>query len=413
MKLLKIVSLLLFTIMISSISFAQSTAKNKASYVEYKNEFLEKTKKDLEEYYSKQEEKKSPRKTLKMNYSGLDIPKSVDEFKVFWHTPPISQGMTGTCWDFSTTSFFESEIHRLRGEEIKLSEIYTAYWEFVEKARRFIQKRGDSYFAEGSEGEAVKLNWERHGAMPEEAYTGLLEGQPNHDHRKLFKEMSSYLKSVKEMNAWNEEENLSTIKAILNHYLGTPPETFEYKGKTYTPKEFYKEVVNLNMDDYVEFLSTIKYPYYTKIEMEVPDNWWHSKNYYNIPLTEFMEIIKKSVRNGYSIALGGDVSESGYSAPNDAAMVPSYDIPSEYIDEYAREFRFANRTTTDDHGIHVVGYTVKNGDDWYLIKDSGSGSRNGKAKGYYFYHEDYVKLKMISFMVHKDMAKDILSKFKK
>ncbi len=413
MKVVNVVMLLLFAIIIMSTSFAQSTKKNKASYDEYKNEFLQKTLKDLDEYYSKQEDKKTSRKILKMDYAGLDIPKSVDEFEIIWHTPPISQGMTGTCWDFSTTSFFESEIHRLRGEEIKLSEIYTAYWEFVEKARRFIQRRGDSYFAEGSEGEAVKLNWERYGTMPEEAYTGLLEGQPNHDHRKLFKEMSSYLKSVKEMNAWNEEENLNTIKAILNHYLGTPPETFEYKGKTYTPKKFYKEVVNLNMDDYVEFLSTIKYPYYTKIEMEVPDNWWHSKNYYNIPLTEFINIIKKSVRNGYSIALGGDVSESGYSALNDAAMIPSYDIPSEYIDEYAREFRFANRTTTDDHGIHVVGYTEKNGDDWYLIKDSGSGSRNGKAKGYYFYHEDYVKLKMISFMVHKDMVKDILSNFKK
>ena len=409
----KVLLIFVIAIFISSIGFAQSDEKNKASYSESKNEFYKKTLEDLDEFYNQQEDKKEPRQSLKMNFDGLDIPKSVDEFEVFWHNSPISQGSTGMCWDYSTTSFFESEIYRLRGEEIKLSELHTAYWEFVEKARRFIQKRGDSYFAEGSEGEAVKLNWERYGAMPAEVYSGLLEGQPNHDHRKLFKEMNSYLESVKSMNAWNEEENLSTIKAILNHYLGTPPEAFEYKGETYTPKEFYKEIVDLNMNDYVEFLSTIKYPYYTNIEMEVPDNWWHSKNYYNIPLTEFMDLIKSSVRNGYSIALGGDVSESGYNAHADAAMIPSYDIPSEYIDEYAREFRVTNKTTTDDHGIHVVGYTKKNGDDWYLIKDSGSGSRNGKAKGYYFYHEDYVKLKMISFMVHKDIAKEILAKFTK
>ena len=337
----------------------------------------------------------------------------LNEFETFWHHPPISQGVTGTCWDFSTTSFFESEIYRLKGKEIKLSELYTAYWEFVEKARRFIHKRGDSYFAEGSEGEAVKLNWERYGTMPKEVYSGLQKGQPNHDHRKLFEEMNSYLESVKSTNAWNEKENLSTIKEILNHYLGTPPKTFEYNNKEYTPKEFFKKVIDLNMDDYVEFLSTIKYPYYTKIEFEVPDNWWHSKNYYNIPLAEFMGIIKHSVRKGYSIALGGDVSESGYNAQADAAMIPSYDIPAEYIDENAREFRIANKTTTDDHGIHIVGYTVKNNKDWFLVKDSGSGSRNGKAKGYYFYHEDYVKLKMLSFMVHKDMVKELLLKFTK
>ena len=409
MKVLRATQLFVLFILFCSTSFAQSSEKNRASYIETNNDFYKKTLKDLDEFYRDSSEIK---KSLQMNYDGIDIPISIDEFKVYWHNPPISQGVTGTCWAFSTTSFFESEIYRLRSEKIKLSELYTAYWEFVEKARRFIQKRGDSYFEEGSEGEAVKLNWQRYGTMPAEAFSGLLKDQPNHDHRKLFKEMNSYLESVKSTNAWNEEENLKTIKAILNHYLGKPPETFEYKGKLQTPKEFFNNVVALNTDDYVEFLSTIKHPYYTNIEFEVLDNWWHSKIYYNIPLSEFMAIIKNSIRNGYSIALGGDVSESGYNAQADAAMVPSYDIPSEYIDEYAREFRIANKTTTDDHGIHVVGFTEKNGKDWYLIKDSGSGSRNGKTVGYYFYHEDFVKLKMLSFMVHKDMAKETLSKFK-
>lgn len=406
----KIFLLLLQISLVSTLLYSQSDQKNKASYVESTNDFYEQTIKDLDQFYLNDNPKKS---TFKMDYQGLDIPKSVDEFETFWHNPPISQGVTGTCWDFCTTSFFESEIFRLREEKIKLSEMYTAYWEFVEKARRFIQKRGDSYFEEGSEGEAVKLNWQRYGAMPADAYSGLLEGQPNHDHRPVFKEMHAYLNSVKEMNAWNEEENLKTIRATLNHHLGTPPESFEFNGKTYTPKEFFEDVVNLEMEDYYEFLSTVKYPYYSKIAFEVPDNWWKSENYYNISLPEFMDAIKNSIKNGYTVVFGGDVSESGYCASADAAMIPSYDIPSEYIDEYAREFRFENNTTTDDHGIHLVGYIQKDEENWFLIKDSGSGSRNGTAKGYYFYHEDYVKLKMLSFMVHKDMVTDILIKFDK
>jgi bleomycin hydrolase len=56
---------------------------------------------------------------------------------------------------------------------------------------------------------------------------------------------------------------------------------------------------------------------------------------------------------------------------------------------------------------------IKDGKDWYLIKDSGSGSRDGNNYGYYFYNEDYVKLKMMDFMVHKDAVKDLLKKFKK
>ena len=399
----QIMFLLLFFLFISTITFSQD--KNKATYIDQKSDFFEQMEKDLDAFNAVKKEK---HKSYKMDFSGVDVPKSLDEFKIFWHNEPVSQGFTGTCWDFSTTSFFESEIFRLRGEKIKLSEIYTAYWEYVEKAKKFIEKRGNSKFDEGSESEAVKLNWQRHGAMPIEVYSGLLPAQPNHDHRKLFDEMNSYLKSVQETNSWNEEINLSTIKSILNHYLGTPPEKFDYKGKTYTPKEFFTDVINLKMDDYVELLSTIKFPFHEYIEFEAPDNWWHSKNYYNTPLTDFVKILKNSVRNGYSIAIGGDVSESGYSSTSQSAVVPSYDIPSEYIDEYSREFRIANGTTADDHGIHIVGFMEKNGKDWYLIKDSGAGSRTGKNKGYYFYHEDYVKLKMLGFMVHKDMLKNYL-----
>jgi len=116
------------------------------------------------------------------------------------------------------------------------------------------------------------------------------------------------------------------------------------------------------------------------------------------------------------MSIGGDVSESGFSRETQCALVPTYDIPSEFIDENARQFRFSNKTTTDDHGMHLVGYLEKDGKDWYLIKDSSSGSRNNDQNapefGYYFFHEDYVKLKMMGFTIHKDAVKDILKKFK-
>ena len=165
------------------------------------------------------------------------------------------------------------------------------------------------------------------------------------------------------------------------------------------------------MDDYVDILSLFEKPYWQKVEYTVEDNWWHDSEYYNVPLDDWLNAIKNAVRNGYTMAIGGDVSEPGYESHLQVAMVPTFDIPSAYIDENAREFRFNNHTTTDDHGIHLVGYENKDGKDWFLIKDSGSGSRNAKNKGYYFYHEDYVKLKMLDFLIHKDAVKDLLSKF--
>ncbi len=389
---------------------AQQPHRDRAIFVEKKNEFFEKIKKELNEYYQK---KKEPKKKLAVDLSGMDLPTSVDQFKHYWYNPPISQGLTGTCWCFAGTSFFESEIYRLTGQKLKLSEMYTVYWEYVEKARRFVRKRGDSFFGQGSELNAVPKIWKQYGIVPEEVYPGKPADQPFHDHSKMFREMKDYLNSVKESNAWNEELVLSTIKSILNHYLGEPPREFKYQGKKYTPESFLKKVVKIHLDDYYNVMSLMEKPFYQFVEYEVPDNWWKCKNYLNVPVNDFMQVVKKAIRAGYTVGIGGDVSEPGYDSHAEVAVVPTFDIPSEYIDDSAREFRFKNHTTTDDHAIHLVGYLNKDGKDWYLIKDSAAGSRNGKNKGYYFYHEDYVKLKIMTLIVHKDMVKDLLTKVKK
>lgn len=388
---------------------AQNQEKDRGVFKEYKNEFFDSIKTESNKFLEEPEE---PRMKFMMDLTGMELPTDIDDYTQYWHNAPISQGWSGMCWCFSTTSFFESEIYRLTGRKIKLSELYTVYWEYVEKARRFVQERGDSQFGQGSEANAVPRIWKKYGIVPGEAYTGLKPGQKFHDHRQMFREMKDYLMSIKETNAWNEAEVLSTIRSILNHYIGEPPVVVTVDGKKMTPKEYLEKVIRLNLDDYVDFMSLMEKPYYEKVEYEVPDNWWHSKEYYNVPVDDFMAVLKKAIRNGYTASIGGDVSEAGYNAHQEVAVVPTFDIPIEYIDENARQFRFSNHSTTDDHGIHVVGYQQVDGKDWYLIKDSGSGSRNGPHEGYYFYSEDYVKLKIMNVMVHKDLAQDILKKFK-
>ncbi|MBT8386734.1 MAG: C1 family peptidase, partial [Ignavibacteria bacterium] len=309
------------------------------------------------------------------------------------------------------TSFFESEVYRLQGLEVKLSEMYTVYWEYVEKAKRFMQQRGNSDFSQGSEANAVTRIWKKYGVIPADTYTGMMPGQKFHNHSKMFDEMRSYLMNIKETNAWDEDKAILTIKAIMNHYMGELPAEVNVDGKKFTPTEYLEKYLKLNLNDYVDILSYMQQPYYKKVEYEVPDNWWHNKDYYNVPLDQFIFALKNAIKNGYTMTIGGDVSEAGYDSWHKVGIIPTFDIPSEYIDENARQFRFSNKTTTDDHGIHLVGYLEKEGKDWFLIKDSGSGSRNTGDKGYYFYHEDYVKLKIMDFMVHKDAVENLLKKF--
>ena len=365
------------------------------------------------------EAKQSPEKLNKhfqMDFTGMELPVKFDLYKSYWHNKPVSQGNTGTCWDFSTTSFYESEIYRLTKQEVKLSEMYTAYWEYVEKARRFVQERGNSVFSQGSEANAVARIYKKYGIVPLSVYNGVTRGEEYYNHEAMYNEMNSYLQSVKRDNIWNEALVLSTIRSILDSYMGMPPSEFTLNGKKYTPKQYLSDVLKLNTDDYVDFVSYMQEPFWKQVEYKVEDNWWHNSEYYNVPVEDFMKIIKYAVRNGYTVGIGGDISEPGFDRDKQVAMVPSFDIPSAYIDDNAKQMRFSNKTTEDDHGLHLVGYLEKDGNDWYLVKDSGAGSRNNdpKAKefGYYFFHEDYMKLKIMDITIHKDAVKDILKKFK-
>lgn len=392
-----------------SISIFGQDRKDQGGMKPYVNPFMQNIKQKMSDYRS---EKKNQDQRFQMDYTGIDLPKSMSEFKTVYNTPAMSQGLTNTCWCFSTLSFFETEVNRLTKQEVHLSQSYIVYWEYVEKAKEFVRKRGDMFVGEGSESNAVTRMMQMYGVVPYETYTGLKPNQPFYDHVTLFDEINKYLQSVKTSGAWNEDEVVKTVQSILKFHMGEPPVNVTVAGKVMSPQKYMTDILKLNPSDYFEFMSMKQYPYWTKAEYPVPDNWWHSSEYYNLPLDDWMNLIKTSIKAGYSIAIGGDVSEGGMNPELGVAMVPSYDCPSSAIDENARQLRFSNGTTTDDHGIHMIGWCEKPTGMWFLIKDSGSSSRNNPQNpGYYYYHEDYVKLKMMTFTVHRDMAKEVLTKF--
>ena len=360
--------------------------------------------------FEKTQTKKEDGNYLSVDFSAYSFPTKIADYTEQWHNNPLSQGATGTCWCFSGISFLESEIYRTSEIKIKLSEMYVVYWEYVARAAYFVDKRGDMNLGEGSELNAVTKIIKEHGIVPASVYSGKLAGQKYHNHEKLFEEIKSYLMTVKTSHAWNKTTVIETVKSILNHYLGTPPESFKYLGKEYSPLDFSHEYLKINSNDYVCFMSTKSKTYNQKGELVEPDNWWHSDNYYNLPLNDFISVIKNALKNGYTVGICFDVSEPGYDRYEEVGIIPTFDIPAEFIDENSREFRMNNNTTTDDHCVHILGYNESDGESWFLIKDSSSSAFDGPNKGYRFIREDYAKLKVLAVMVHKYGAKNVLDK---
>jgi len=408
MNMKKVIFLLFVVNLCYSMSVGQDTNKyDKAIYKERKPGFYQTTIKKSFQKAGDENEKQAI--YLGVDLTGLEFPTDMDLYDTYWHNEPVSQGLTGTCWSYATVSFFESEVNRLYGNEVKLSEMYIVYWEYVERAKSFVDKRGDVYFAQGSEATAVIRIMKKYGIVPLKDYEGKPGTEDFHNHREMFKEMNAFLEKVKQDNAWNKEVVVSTIKQILDHYMGEPPETIIVNSKTLTPKEYLDHILELDLYDYYSFMSTMSLPYNQRGELVEPDNWWHCDEYYNISLEDYFDLIRSATMDGFSICICGDVSEPGHDSFSEVSIIPTFDIPADFINDDSRQYRLNNGSTTDDHCIHIVGHYM-NGDNWFLIKDSGSGAFDGPNKGYRFMREDYIKLKMMNVMIHKDGARPVLDK---
>lgn len=350
----------------------------------------------------------STKQELRFDVSGIDKPGAPEEFATVFHFPPTPQDWSSTCWSFSGTSFLESEVFRLTGHKIKLSEMYTVYFEYLEKVRRFIRERGDSRVGPGSEEEAVPRIMKLYGAVPRDVYDGLDPAFPHYDHTNLERELDACVDYIEGNDLWDEDAALARVRIILDKYIGKPPENFKYDGKTYTPREFVALVLKVNPDDYVCAMSTLKVPFYTRGLFDVGDNWQRDSSYLNLPLDVWYDVLRTALQRGYSVALGGGISEPGYYGAENVGVIPDFDIPQDYINQNSREYRIYRHVTGDDHGLHVVGFLRKGDRDWFLVKDSGSGSRRwGRFRGYFFFRDDFVRLKMLTIMVHKDIIESV------
>jgi bleomycin hydrolase len=225
---------------------------------------------------------------------------------------------------------------------------------------------------------------------------------------------------------------------VLDSYLGELPSEFEYQGSTYTSKSFAEEL-GFDPDDYIMVTSFIHEPYYHPVILEIPDNWSWAPSY-NVPLDILEEIVDSALLKGYSVAWATDISEEGFNFSKGMAVAPkviysdssksdarkwkkksgnekeqcmfSLTEPVEEIEvtPELRQKAFDNYTTTDDHGMHILGLARdRNGRIFYYVKNSWGA--DNPYEGYLFVSKPYFKFKTISIMVNREaIAPEIIEK---
>lgn len=339
------------------------------------------------------------------------------------NTSVKDQGSSGTCWSYSGNSFIESEMIRMGKKPVELAQIFTARNAYVEKGKMYVKMHGAVTLGEGGAFHDVMNMYKKYGTVPRSAYTGLQEGQT----RNNFSEMSKMSESVLASVIKNDKLSENWVKAytsVIDTYLGEAPTEFTYEGKKYTPKTFADQVVGVKAEDYVEISSLKEYPYYTKFTLLVPDNWSFDQ-VYNVKMDELVETVDNALKNGYTVAWAGDVSEKGFSWKNGVAFVPEIDFAQMTTEQKAEMFNgpkaekkvteddrqkaFDNYETTDDHGMHITGVAKdQNGKEYYIVKNSWGLSND--YKGYMYMTKEFMKYKATAIMLHKNAVPKAIAK---
>lgn len=378
---------------------------------------------------------------LSLNVMAQDAPKEKGFVFTTVKENPITsiknQNRSSTCWSFAGLGFIESELLRMGKGSYDLSEMFVVHHTMVDRAQNYVRYHGDSSFSPGGSFYDSMYCLENYGMVPQEAMPGILYGDTLPVHNELDAVTEAYTNAI----AKGKLKKLTPVWkkglcAVYDTYLGQCPEKFTYKGKEYSPKSF-AESLGIKPDDYVSLTSFTHHPFYTEVNIEIPDNWRNGLSW-NLPLTEFMSVIENAVSHGYTVAWGSDVSEDGFTRDG-IAVVPdaargaeltgsdmahwlgmkadekrkeltSRPLPEIKVTQEMRQEAFDNWETTDDHGMLIYGIAKdQNGKSYYMVKNSWG--IDNPYKGTWYVSKPFVAYKTINVMVHKNaIPKAILNK---
>ena len=279
-----------------------------------------------------------------------------------------NQNRAGTCWCYSTMAFLESELLRMGKGEYDLSEMFTVYNTYLDRADAAVRTHGDVSFSQGGSFYDVIYGMEAFGLVPEEEMRpGVMYGDTLSNHTELSALADAMVAAVA-------------------------------KGK----------------------LRNTQFP------IEVQDNWRHGLSY-NLPIDELMEVFDNAINTGYTIAWGSDVSESGFTRDGVAVMPDNDKVqelsgsdmahwlklkpeekklntkpqPQKWCTQEERQLAYDNYETTDDHGMQIYGIAKdQEGNEYYMVKNSWGTSN--KYEGIWYASKAFVRYKTMNIVVHKD-----------
>jgi len=217
---------------------------------------------------------------------------------------------------------------------------------------------------------------------------------------------------------------LRDVYRILALNFGIPPRKFRWRyegtdkklrdSKTYTPQEFYRDVVHETLDDYYALYSVPTLPFGKKYAIDLdkavadrPD-----MNFVNCPLETIKSLAMRVLLDDTPVWFGCDVGQE--SVTETGLMAPGvYDFASLYGTDFrlTREELFETFSSIPDHNMVLTGIDVVDGKPFKWLVENSWSEKAGK-KGFFTMTDEWFDRYVQVIVVHrKYVPPDILALF--
>ena len=260
------------------------------------------------------------------------------------------QKSSGRCWMFSGMNVLRANFaKRTDSLRVEFSQAYLFFYDQLEKANLFLQgvidtgkkpiddQRVQFFFKnpinDGGTFCGVADLTEKYGLVPKQV---MPESYSSDNTSKMARLISSRLREdgliLRKMVADGKKaadiekaktEMLATVYRMLALTIGEPPTQFTYahrnkdgkavgEPKTYTPQEFFKEVVGDKLNGtFIMVMNDPRRPYYKTYEVELDRHTYdgHNWKYLNLPMDDIEQMAIASLKDGRKLYSSYDVGK--------------------------------------------------------------------------------------------------------
>ena len=354
------------------------------------------------------------------------------------------QLQSGRCWMFSGMNVLRSAFaQRTDSLRVDFSQAYLFFYDQLEKANLFLQgvidtaekpiddQRVQFFFkhpiSDGGTFCGVADLADKYGLVPKEvmpetfssdntARMAALVSSKLREQGLQLRQMAADKKDAKDIEA-AKTRMLGTIYRMLALTIGEPPQSFSYafkdkegrtvgQAKTYTPQEFFKEVVGEPINGtFIMAMNDPRRPYYKTYEVEYDRHTYdgHNWKYINLPMDDIEELAIASLKDGRKLYSSYDVgkfldSKRGYVDP------ANYDYASLLGTTFGMD-KAARISTYDSGSTHAMTLTAVDLDaegkatKWKV--ENSWGAEWSQQRGYLIMSDTWFREYMFRLVVNK------------